>query len=67
MVGVASKVTKLLTHGLDRRKSDKLSLDDRLDWESKTITSAIKTFFRNLPEPIMTFKLHHQFIAAASE
>ena len=67
VVGVASKVTKLLTHGLDRRKSDKLSLDDRLEWESKTITSAIKTFFRNLPEPIMTFKLHHQFIAAASE
>lgn len=67
VVGVSSKVTKLLTMGLDRRKSDKLNLDDHLEWESKTITSAVKTFFRNLPEPIMTFKLHHQFIAAASE
>ncbi len=66
VVGVASKVTKLLTMGLDRRKSEKLNLDDSLEWESKTITSAVKTFFRNLPEPIMTFRLHSQFIAAAS-
>ena len=67
MVGVASKVTKLLTMGLDRRKVDKLNLDDGLEWESKTITSAIKTFFRNLPQPIMTFKTHMQFIEAGSE
>lgn len=65
VVGVASKVTKLLTAGLDRRKSDKLNLEDGMEWESKTITSAVKTFFRNLPEPIMTFRLHFQFIAAA--
>ena len=67
MVGVASKVTKLLTMGLDRRKVDKLNLDDGLEWESKTITSAIKTFFRNLPQPIMTYKTHMQFIEAGSE
>nr|XP_040567630.1 rho GTPase-activating protein 10-like isoform X1 [Lepeophtheirus salmonis] len=65
VVGVSSKVTKLLTMGLDKRKSEKLNLDDPMEWESKTITSAIKTFFRNLSEPIMTFQLHHQFIAAA--
>ncbi len=67
VVGVASKVTKLLTMGLDRRKVDKLNLEDALEWESKTITSAIKTFFRNLPQPIMSHKLHSQFIAAASK
>ena len=67
MVGVASKVTKLLTMGLDRRKVDKLNLDDGLEWESKTITSGIKTFFRNLPQPIMTYKCHHHFIEAGSE
>ena len=67
VVGVASKVTKLLTMGLDRRKVDKLNLDDGLEWESKTITSAIKTFFRNLPQPIMTFNAHMQFIEAGSE
>eukprot|EP00096_Caligus_rogercresseyi_P014646 TRINITY_DN7159_c0_g1_i1.p1 TRINITY_DN7159_c0_g1~~TRINITY_DN7159_c0_g1_i1.p1 ORF type:complete len:898 (-),score=177.35 TRINITY_DN7159_c0_g1_i1:145-2838(-) len=65
VVGVSSKVTKLLTMGLDKKKSEKLNLDEPLEWESKTITSAIKTFFRNLPEPIMTFQFHHQFIAAA--
>jgi hypothetical protein len=66
VVGVASKVTRLLTMGLDRRKTEKLNLEDGIEWESKTITSAIKTFFRNLPQPIMTFKTHQQFIAAAS-
>ncbi len=66
VVGVASKVTRLLTMGLDRRKSDRLNLEDAMEWESKTITSAVKTFFRNLPEPIMTHKLHFKFIAAAS-
>jgi hypothetical protein len=43
------------------------SFDDPFEFESKTITSAVKTFFRNLPEPIMTFKLHASFIEAASE
>ena len=65
VVGVFSKVTKLLNQGLDKKKAEKLNLD--LEWESKTITSAIKQFFRNLPEPIMTFKLHTEFIAAASK
>ena len=44
-----SKVTKLLTMGLDRRKAAQLNLDDAIEWETKTITSAVKTFFRNLP------------------
>lgn len=68
VVGVTSKVNKLLSMGLDRRKIDKLTnLDDRLEWESKTITSALKTYLRNLPEPIMTFRYHNGFIAAASK
>jgi len=65
VVGVGSKVTKLLTMGLDRRKAAQLNLDDAIEWETKTITSAVKTFFRNLPEPIMTFSLHSRFIEAA--
>lgn len=67
VVGVSSKVTKLLTTGLDKKKSEKLSLEDPLEWETKTITSAAKTFLRNLPEPLMTFKMHSSFIAAASK
>ena len=42
-------MTKLLTMGLDRRKANQLNLDDAIEWETKTITSAVKTFFRNLP------------------
>ncbi|XP_017783186.1 PREDICTED: rho GTPase-activating protein 26 [Nicrophorus vespilloides] len=65
VVGVTSKVTKLLNMGLDRRKSDKLTqLDDPQEWETKTITSALKNYLRNLPEPLMTHRYHNGFIAA---
>lgn len=36
------------------------------DYETKTITSALKNYLRNLVEPLMTFQLHTSFIAAAS-
>ncbi|VDN90582.1 unnamed protein product [Brugia pahangi] len=64
--GVTSKVQKLLQIGLDKRRSiyDKLSFTDD-EWEIKTLSSALKTFLRNLPEPLMTFDLHHHFINAA--
>ncbi|KAJ4452152.1 hypothetical protein ANN_03670 [Periplaneta americana] len=68
VVGVSSKVSKLLTMGLDRRKADKMNaLEDQFEWESKTITSALKTYLRNLPEPLMTFRYHNGFIAAAKQ
>lgn len=68
VVGVQSKVAKLLTMGLDRRKSDKLlNLDDPQEWETKTITSALKSYLRNLPEPLMTHRYHNGFIAAVSK
>ncbi|VDK88314.1 unnamed protein product [Litomosoides sigmodontis] len=64
--GVTSKVQKLMQTGLDRRRSvhDKLNFADD-DWEIKTLSSALKTFLRNLPEPLMTFDLHPHFINAA--
>ena len=49
VVGVASKVTKLMTVGLDRKRCDNLNLEDNIEWETKTVTSSIKTFLRNLP------------------
>lgn len=52
--------------GLDRRKLEKLNLDNRLEWESKTITSALKTYLRTLSEPLMTFRYYNSFISAAS-
>ncbi|XP_064637503.1 rho GTPase-activating protein 26-like isoform X4 [Lineus longissimus] len=64
VVGVASKVAKLTQMGLDPKKVDKINLDDE---EIKTITSAIKSYFRSLPEPLMTFDFHQKFIAAAKQ
>ncbi|XP_060562482.1 rho GTPase-activating protein 26-like isoform X8 [Ruditapes philippinarum] len=65
VVGVSSKVNKLITLGLDRKKADKLDLNDPTQYETKTITSAVKHYLRTLPEPLMTFKLHADFISAA--
>ncbi|XP_006613814.1 rho GTPase-activating protein 26 isoform X2 [Apis dorsata] len=67
VVGVASKVNKLLAMGLDRRKLEKLNLDNRFEWESKTITSALKTYLRTLSEPLMTFRYYNSFISAAKQ
>ncbi|KAL8616741.1 hypothetical protein ACOMHN_017779 [Nucella lapillus] len=67
MVGVNSKVTNLLKTVLDPKKTEKVSFDDPAQWETKTITSAIKNYLRSLPEPLMTFKLHDQFIKAAKQ
>ena len=43
-----------------------LNLDSE-EFETKTITSALKGYLRNLAEPIMTFNLHSLFISAASK
>ncbi|XP_070197766.1 rho GTPase-activating protein 26-like isoform X1 [Littorina saxatilis] len=67
VVGVNSKVTNLLKCALDPKKADKVSYEDPSVWETKTITSAIKNYLRSLPEPLMTFKLHEQFIKAAKQ
>jgi hypothetical protein len=68
VAGVSSKVSKLLSLGLDQRKAEKLSsLDDQFEWDSKTITSSLKTYLRSLPEPLTTFRYHNGFIAAASK
>ncbi|XP_071088497.1 rho GTPase-activating protein 26-like isoform X8 [Haliotis cracherodii] len=67
VVGVNSKVNRLIQMGLDRRKTDKIQLDDPTAWETKTITSAVKNYLRSLPEPLMSFKLHEEFIKAAKQ
>ncbi|KFB38118.1 AGAP013143-PA-like protein [Anopheles sinensis] len=72
--GVSTKIAKLLQMGLDRKKTEKERLsffnDDQSGpnteiLESKTIASALKQYLRHLNEPLMTFRLHHAFIAAA--
>ena len=37
IVGVTSKVNRLLTQGLDKKKLEKLNFDDATDVESKTV------------------------------
>lgn len=66
IVGVNSKVSKLVQIVLDRRKDVDSALNED-DWEVKTVTSALKNYFRNLPEPLLTFRLHGAFIAAAKQ
>lgn len=63
--GVTSKVQKLMQLGLEKRKAGERLVIDEKEWETKTISSAVKTFLRNLPEPLMTFELHNTFINAA--
>lgn len=74
--GVSTKIAKLLQMGLDRKKTEKERLsffnDDQTGpnteiLESKTIASALKQYLRHLNEPLMTFRLHHAFIAAAKQ
>lgn len=71
--GVNTKITKLIGLGMDRHKTEKERLQFFYDeahadlTETKTIASALKHYLRNLGEPLMTFRYHNGFIAAASE
>jgi len=66
--GVSSKFTKLLNTGLDPKQLEKLDLiSPETTWEINTITSAMKQYFRNLSEPLLTFKHHSDFIQAIKQ
>ncbi|XP_071504927.1 rho GTPase-activating protein 26-like isoform X3 [Diadema antillarum] len=67
VVGVNSKVQRLTSLCLDKRKPQNVNLSDSGEWEIKTITSALKNYFRNLPEPLMTYRLHEQLMQAAKQ
>ncbi|CAL1533520.1 unnamed protein product [Lymnaea stagnalis] len=67
VVGVNSKVNNLIKVALDPKKTEKINFDDPSVWETKTITSAVKNYLRSLPEPLMTFHLHDNFIKAAKQ
>lgn len=67
IVGVNSKVTKLTQMVFDPKQTESIDFMNAEEWEIKTITSALKNYFRNLPEPLMTFRLHTAFISAAKQ
>ncbi|XP_053616455.1 rho GTPase-activating protein 26 isoform X2 [Plodia interpunctella] len=64
VAGVASKVARLEAAAREPRRLPP-ALADPLQWETKTLTSALKGYLRALPEPLLTRRLHRQFIAAA--
>lgn len=64
IVGVNSKVQKLLSLAMDPKTCADVELDCG-DWEIKTITSAIKNYLRMLPAPLMTYQYQRSFIKAA--
>nr|XP_033796314.1 rho GTPase-activating protein 10 isoform X2 [Geotrypetes seraphini] len=63
VVGVSSKVQRLLNLLMD--KTEDVDLEGSVEWEVKTITSALKQYLRSLPEPLMTYELHGEFIVPA--
>ncbi|XP_045778732.1 rho GTPase-activating protein Graf isoform X2 [Maniola jurtina] len=62
VAGVSSKVSRLVALG--RARSLPATLEPA-DWESKTLTSALKAYLRALPDPLLTRALHHAFLHAA--
>ncbi|XP_055465068.1 rho GTPase-activating protein 10 isoform X2 [Psammomys obesus] len=65
VVGVSSKVQRLLSMLMDVKTCSELDLENSVDWEVKTVTSALKQYLRSLPEPLMTYELHRDFIVPA--
>uniref|UniRef100_A0AAZ3QYZ9 Rho GTPase activating protein 10 n=1 Tax=Oncorhynchus tshawytscha TaxID=74940 RepID=A0AAZ3QYZ9_ONCTS len=64
VVGVSSKVQKLLSLMIDEKSND-VDLSTCEEWDVKTITSTLKLYLRSLPEPLMTYGLYKDFIAPA--
>ncbi|NWV94527.1 RHG42 protein, partial [Machaerirhynchus nigripectus] len=61
--GVNSKVQKLMNTIFSPKSPPDMDIDMEL-WDNKTITSGLKNYLRSLSEPLMTFKLHKDFIVA---
>ncbi|XP_042287219.1 rho GTPase-activating protein 42 [Thunnus maccoyii] len=62
--GVNSKVQRLMTSVFASTAPSDMQLDGDA-WDNKTITSGLKNYFRCLAEPLLTYRLHKEFIKAA--
>jgi len=60
--------SKLITQLFERGHYNSFDLcdSDRFN-DICSVTSVLKTYFRSLPNPLLTFDLHEQFVIAASE
>ncbi|XP_030650240.1 rho GTPase-activating protein 42 [Chanos chanos] len=61
--GVNSKVQKLMSTVFSAKAPPDMDLDPDT-WDNKTITSGLKNYLRCLSEPLMTYRLHKDFIMA---
>lgn len=61
--GINSKVQKLMTTVFSPKAPPDIELDPET-WDNKTITSGLKNYLRCLSEPLMTYKLHSDFLMA---
>ncbi|XP_051579686.1 rho GTPase-activating protein 42-like isoform X16 [Myxocyprinus asiaticus] len=61
--GINSKVQKLMTTVFSPKAAPDMDLDPET-WDNKTITSGLKNYLRCLCEPLMTYKLHSDFLMA---
>uniref|UniRef100_A0A087YKW1 Rho GTPase-activating protein 42 n=1 Tax=Poecilia formosa TaxID=48698 RepID=A0A087YKW1_POEFO len=62
--GVNSKVQRLMASAFASSAPSDVQLDAEI-WDNKTITSGLKDYFRCLAEPLLTYRLHKEFIRAA--
>nr|BAE88641.1 unnamed protein product [Macaca fascicularis] len=65
IVGVNSRVQKLLSVLMDPKTASETETDICAEWEIKTITSALKTYLRMLPGPLMMYQFQRSFVKAA--
>ena len=66
--GVISKVKKLLDLALDPEPGEEVvDMTDPKQWESKTLASAVKQYFRDLNKPLMTYQLYSSFLVAVKK
>lgn len=63
-----SSQSKQITQLFERGKYDTFDLTNVENFNDiSSITSVLKTYFRQLPDPLLTHSLHESFVAAASE
>ncbi|XP_039503450.1 rho GTPase-activating protein 42 isoform X2 [Pimephales promelas] len=61
--GINSKVQKLMITVFSPKAASDMDLDPDT-WDNKTITSGLKNYLRCMSEPLMTYKLHSDFLMA---
>ena len=63
-----SSQSKQITQLFERGDYDSFDLADVETFNDiSSVTSVLKTYFRQLPNPLLTYALHESFVAAASE